>query len=73
MYIPKHLLLAFDSLTEAAKAYSEWNANNRPVGRPKTTDNGISLGDLKKMLKSNQTHQTTKKRYINYEKRGFKV
>jgi len=57
MYIPKHLLLAFDSLTEAAKAYSEWNANNRPVGRPKTTDNGISLGDLKKMVKKTTTNR----------------
>lgn len=53
MYIPKHLLLAFNSLTEAARAYSEWKSNNKPVGRPKTTDNGVSLGDLKKMLKSN--------------------
>ena len=53
MYIPKHLLSAFNSLTEAAKAYSEWKANNRPVGRPKTSGNGVSLGDLKKMLKSN--------------------
>lgn len=53
MYIPKHLLGRFQTLSEAAKAYSEWKRQNKPVGRPKTRDNGVYLGDLKKMLKSN--------------------
>jgi len=46
MYIPKHLLGRFKSISEAAKAYSEWKTQNKPVGRPKTSDNGVCLGGL---------------------------
>lgn len=53
MYIPQHLLGKFDSISEAANAYSEWKSKNKSVGRPKTSDKGILLGDLKKMLKAN--------------------
>ena len=53
MYIPNHLLGRFQTLSEAAKAYSQWKNKNKPVGRPKTSDNGVCLGELKRMLKSN--------------------